>query len=84
MFPGIWLILFTIGLPVQILETHSFDKVSQALFIALILFIISSYTSSIVVVIRVAIIKRKRFKEIIKIFRKWTIKYDAHYKNKHI
>jgi hypothetical protein len=61
----VWLIVYTVGLPVQIFAGYSVDMVSQTFFIAFILFIVSSYTSSIVVVVWVSIIKRKRFLEII-------------------
>jgi hypothetical protein len=61
----IWLIVFTVGLPVQILKLRSAYFGSQTLFIAYTLFLISSYTSTIVTVVWVSIIKRKMFLEII-------------------
>jgi hypothetical protein len=60
-----WLIVYTVGLPVQILKLRSDDFGSEILFIAFMLFIISSYTSSIVAVVWVSIIKRSRFLGII-------------------
>jgi len=65
MFTVIWLILFSVGLPVQIRELNSNDFGSKILFIAYMLYIISSYKSSIVAVVWVSIIKRERFLEII-------------------
>jgi hypothetical protein len=65
MFTVIWLIVYTVGLPVHILTLRSDDFGSKTLFIALILFIISSYTSSIVAIFWVSIIKRSRFLGII-------------------
>jgi hypothetical protein len=61
MFTVIWLVVFTVGLTVHILETHSVDKVSQTLLIAFVLFIIPSYTSSIAAVVWVSVTKRKHF-----------------------
>jgi hypothetical protein len=60
-----WLIVYAVGLPVQILDICSSDMFSQTLFIALILYIISSYTSSIVAVVWLSVIKRKNYLEII-------------------
>jgi hypothetical protein len=65
MFTVIWLVVFTVGLPVQILTLRSFVSDSKTLFIVLMLCFISSYTSSIVAVVWVSVIKRKRFLEII-------------------
>jgi hypothetical protein len=65
MFTVVWLIVYTVGLPVQILTLRSDDFGSKTLFIALILFNISSYTSSIVAVVWLSIIKRSRFLRII-------------------
>ena len=65
MFTVIWLIIFTVGLPVQILTLRSDDFDSQSLFIAFMVYMISAYTSSIVVVVWVSVIKRKKFLEII-------------------
>jgi len=64
-FTVIWLFIFTVGLPVQILALNIFDFGSQTLFIALMLYYISSYTSAIVAVFWVSIIKRRMFLEII-------------------
>jgi hypothetical protein len=61
----IWLVVFTVGLPVHILTLRSFVSDSQTLLIALKLYYISSYTSSIVAVVWVSVFKRKRFLEII-------------------
>jgi uncharacterized membrane protein YfhO len=60
-FSVIWLIVYTVGLPVQILTLRSYDFDSKTLFIAFMLFIISSYTTSIVAVVWVSIIKRSSF-----------------------
>jgi hypothetical protein len=57
----IWLVEFTVGLPVQVLTFRSFVY----LFISFKLYYISSYTSSIVAVAWVSVIKRKQFLEII-------------------
>ena len=64
-FTVIWLFIFTFGLPAQILTLDSDDYNSQALFIASILHYISSFTSSIVSVVWVSTIKRRKFLEII-------------------
>jgi len=66
MFIVIWLILFTVALPVQILTLRDDDISSQNLFIAVMLYVISSYTESIVAVVLVSVIKRKIFLKIIK------------------
>jgi hypothetical protein len=65
MFTVIWLIVYTFGLRVQILTLRSDDFGSKTLFIALILFNISSYTTSIVTIVWVSIIKCSRFLRII-------------------
>ena len=64
-FTVIWLISFSVGLSFKILTLHSYDFVSQTLFISYMLYVISSYTSGIVAVVWVSIIKRKMFLEII-------------------
>ena len=64
-FTVIWLFLFTVGLPVQILAINNYDLGSQTLSIALMVYYISSYTSSIVAVVWVSVIKRRMFLEII-------------------
>jgi hypothetical protein len=64
-FTVIWLIIFTVGLPVQILTLRSFDFDSQTLFIAFKLYTVLSHTSSIVSVVWASIIKRKYFLHII-------------------
>jgi hypothetical protein len=61
MVTEILLIVYTVGFPVQILETYRVDMASQTLFITFVIYFISSYTSSIIVVFWVSIIKRKRF-----------------------
>jgi len=61
MFTVMWLFLFTVGLRVQILSLNRYDFGSHTLFIAIIIFYISSLTSSIVVVVWVSIIKRRKF-----------------------
>jgi hypothetical protein len=65
MFTVIWLIIYTVGFSVQILDAYGFDMSSQTLFFAFVLYIISSYTSTIIVVVWVSIIKRKGFLDII-------------------
>jgi len=65
MFTVIWLIVLTVGLPVVLLTLRSDDFDSQALFIAYIVYMISSYTSSIVAVVWVSIVKRRKFLEIL-------------------
>ena len=64
-FTVIWLILFTVGFVFQILKLQSFDVKSKILFAAYILYITLSYTSSIVAVVWVSVVRRKRFLEII-------------------
>jgi hypothetical protein len=59
----IWLIVYTVRLPVQIFEAYRVDIASQALFIALLLFLISLYTSSIMAVVCISIVKRREFLE---------------------
>jgi hypothetical protein len=61
----IWLIVYTVLLPVHILEVYTTEVGSQVTFVAYILFIISSYTSSIVAVVCISITKRRKFLEII-------------------
>jgi hypothetical protein len=65
MFTVIWLIVYSVGLPVQILIQRSVDLVSQTSFIAFMLYTILSYPSSIVAVVWVSIIKRRMFLGII-------------------
>ena len=65
MFTAVWLIVFTVGLPVEILTIYSSDFDSQTLFTAYILYYISSYTSSIVAIVWISVIKRRKFLEII-------------------
>ena len=65
MFTVMWLIVYTVGFPVQILEIYGFNMDSQTLFFTYFLCIISSYTSSLVVVVWVSIFKRRKFLEII-------------------
>jgi hypothetical protein len=60
-----WLVVFTVGLPVQILILRRFISDSEALFVSFALHFICSYTSSIMAVVWVPIIKRKTFLEII-------------------
>jgi hypothetical protein len=64
-FTVLLLVVFTVGLPVQILTLRSFISGSKTLFISFMLYFISSYTSSIVAVVWISIIKRRRFLEII-------------------
>ena len=61
MFTVLWLILYTVGLPVQTLVIKCFDLFTQTLVTAYILFKIFSYTSSIMAVGCVSIVKRKYF-----------------------
>jgi len=65
MFTVIWLIVYTIGLPVRILTLDSDDFDSQTLFIAFMVYVLSSYTSSMVAVVWVSVIKRRIFLEVI-------------------
>ena len=65
MFSVIWLIVLTVGLPVQILTLRSVEFYSQTLFTALKIYMITSYTSSIVAVVWVSVIKRRKFIEIL-------------------
>ena len=65
MFTVIWLIVFIAGLLVKILTILRFEFESQTLFIVFIIYYISAYTSSIVAVVWVSVIKRRRFLEIL-------------------
>jgi hypothetical protein len=65
MFTVNWLVLFTVELSSRIFCACSFDFGSNALFIAVILFYVSSYISCIVAVVWVSVIKRKTFLKII-------------------
>ena len=65
MFTVIWLIVYIVGLPVQILTLNSTDFDRDTLFIALKIYVISSYTSSFVAVVWVSVIKRRKFLEIL-------------------
>jgi hypothetical protein len=64
-FTVIWLITFTVGLPVQIIILVSAHISSKVLFIAEIIYFTSLYTSSFVAVVWVSVIKRRMFLEII-------------------
>jgi len=66
MFTVIWLTVFSVGLPVEILTIHSVNFGSQILYVAFMLCTNSSYTSGMVAVIWVSIIKRKMLLKIIK------------------
>jgi hypothetical protein len=61
----IWLVVCAFGLPSQILDACSDDFDSNASFSAVILYLISIYTSSIVGLVWVSIVKRKTFLKII-------------------
>ena len=65
MFTVIWLIVLTVGLPAGILTLRGDDFDTQISFIAYKIDRISSYTSSIVAVVWVSVIKRRKFLEII-------------------
>ena len=65
MFTVIWLIVLTVGLPGQIFLAYCFEVVSWTQFIAFLLLTISSYTSSIMAVVCISIIKRRTFLDII-------------------
>jgi hypothetical protein len=65
MFTVIWLIIFSVGLPVVILILVGVDLVLQTLVISLILYNISSYTNSIVALVWISVIKRRMFLKII-------------------
>ena len=64
-FTVIWLTVYIVGLPVELLTLHSFDFGSRTLFIAFMMYIISSYTSSVVTVVWISVIKRRKFLEIL-------------------
>jgi hypothetical protein len=59
MFTVLWLSVYTVGLPVQILTISSDYFDSQNLFIAFKIYTISSYTRIIVAVVWVSVIKKK-------------------------
>ena len=65
MFTVKWLIVYTVGLPVHILEAYSVEGISQVIYVVFMLYIISSYTSSIMSVVCISITKRRRVLEII-------------------
>jgi hypothetical protein len=69
--------MFTVGLPVHIFEAYRADIASQALFIALLLSVISSNTSSIMVVVCISIVKRRKFLEIIENIREVDNKIEC-------
>ena len=60
-----WVIILTVGLPVQILTLYRTDLDTDTMFIALKIHIISSYTSSIVAIVWVSFIKRREFLELL-------------------
>jgi hypothetical protein len=65
MFTVIWLIVYTVGFSLQILDTDSFEASSKTSFIVYVLYTLSSYISSIMLLVWVSVIKRRRFLEII-------------------
>jgi len=65
LFTVIWLIVYTVGLRLQIITPSSVVFDSQTLYIAIMVYVISSYTSSIVAVVWVSVIKRRIFLKII-------------------
>jgi hypothetical protein len=65
MFTVIWLIIFSVGLPFQLLTVSGDDFGSQTLFISFILYLISSHTSSFVALVWISVIKRRKFLDII-------------------
>ena len=79
-FTVIWLISFILVLPFQILTLHMYGFGSKTLFFASNLYYISSYTSSIVAVVWVSIIKRRRVLEIIENISEVDNKIDTHNK----
>ena len=65
MFTVMWLIVFIVGLLVQILELCRVEFVVQTRFIAFLLLIISSFTNSIMAVVCISIVKRRMFLDLI-------------------
>ena len=65
MFTVIWLIVFTVGLPAHILQAYSVEVDSQTLYITFVLYVIYSYISTIMVLVWVSFIKRRKFLEVI-------------------
>ena len=65
MFTVIWLIVFNVGLLVEILTLSRDEFERYILFIAFNILIISTYTSIIVAVVWVSVIKRRKFLEIL-------------------
>jgi hypothetical protein len=65
MFTVIWLTVYTVGLPAHMFLAYRVEVFSQVIFAAYILFIISSYTNSIMAVVCISIIKRRKFLKII-------------------
>jgi hypothetical protein len=60
-----WIIIYTVGFSLQILDAYDVNMASKTLYFTFVLYIISSYTSTLIVVVWVSIIKRRRFLEII-------------------
>jgi len=65
MFTVIWLIVYTFGMAVQILTLRRVDIDSKIVFFFTMSYYILLYTSSIVVLVWVSIIRREKFLEII-------------------
>ena len=59
MFTVIWLIILAVGLHIQILKSFSVEVVAQTRFIAFLLLIITSHTSSIMAVVCIRVKKRR-------------------------
>jgi hypothetical protein len=65
MFTVIWIIVYCIGFPLEILEAYRFAKFSNTVFIVCVLFTISSYSSSVVAVVWLSVIERRKLMNII-------------------
>jgi hypothetical protein len=65
MFAVIWLVVLSVGLPLELLETYRVEKLSHTLFLVYVSYITSSFTSSIVTVVWVSVTERRKFMDII-------------------
>jgi hypothetical protein len=65
MFTVIWLVVFTVGLFLEMLEAYRVANFSDPSYIVYILFTISSYSSSVVAVVWLSVIERRKFMDII-------------------
>jgi hypothetical protein len=65
MFTVIWMIVFSVGFPLETLESYRIANFSNTLYIVYVLYTISSYISSVVAVVWLSVIERRKFMDII-------------------